>query len=78
MEALEEEGPDGDERVANVEELVAGAADLQARLDSGDPELALELETEEGQPAAPCRGPLPRPRGARDGHRPARRDRRTL
>jgi DNA helicase II / ATP-dependent DNA helicase PcrA len=52
VQALEEEGPEGDERVANVEELVAGAADLQARLDSGDPELALELETEEGQPAA--------------------------
>jgi DNA helicase II / ATP-dependent DNA helicase PcrA len=50
LQALEEEGPEGDERIANVEELVAGAADLQARLDSGDPELALELEQEEDQP----------------------------
>ncbi|CAN5807994.1 UvrD-helicase domain-containing protein [soil metagenome] len=50
--ALQEEGPDGEERIANVEELVAGAADLQARLDSGDPELALELEAEGDQPTA--------------------------
>jgi DNA helicase II / ATP-dependent DNA helicase PcrA len=50
LRALEEEGPDGDERIANVEELVAGAADLQARLDSGDPELALELERDEEAP----------------------------
>jgi DNA helicase II / ATP-dependent DNA helicase PcrA len=47
-----EEGPEGEDRIANVEELIAGAADLQARLDSDDPELALELEQEEGTPPA--------------------------
>jgi DNA helicase-2/ATP-dependent DNA helicase PcrA len=44
VDALREEGPDGDERIANIEELIAGAADLQLRIDEGDPELALELE----------------------------------
>ena len=32
------EGPEGEDRVANVEELIAGAAELQARMDEGDPE----------------------------------------
>ncbi|CAN5693351.1 DNA helicase PcrA [soil metagenome] len=41
---LRDEGPDGEERLANLEELVAGAADLQARLEAGDPELLAELE----------------------------------
>ncbi|MBV9772546.1 MAG: UvrD-helicase domain-containing protein [Gemmatimonadetes bacterium] len=44
VQMLEEEGPDGEERVANLEELIAGAADLQTRLDEGDPELLAELE----------------------------------
>jgi DNA helicase II / ATP-dependent DNA helicase PcrA len=39
-----EEGPDGEERVANIEELIAGAAELQQRLDNGDPVLLEELE----------------------------------
>lgn len=39
-----DEGPDGEERLENVEELVAGAAELQQRLDEGDPELLAEIE----------------------------------
>jgi DNA helicase-2/ATP-dependent DNA helicase PcrA len=42
--ALEAEGPEGVDRVDNVRELAAGASDLQARLDAGDPELMLEVE----------------------------------
>jgi DNA helicase II / ATP-dependent DNA helicase PcrA len=42
--ALEEEGPEGADRVENLNELIAGAADLQLRLDEHDPELMLELE----------------------------------
>jgi DNA helicase II / ATP-dependent DNA helicase PcrA len=45
-DALREEGPEGEDRIANVEELVAGAADLEVRLRSGDP--ALQAEFEEG------------------------------
>jgi DNA helicase II / ATP-dependent DNA helicase PcrA len=52
LEALRAEGPEGEDRIANVEELVAGAADLQARLDADDPELALELERDEDAPPA--------------------------
>jgi DNA helicase-2/ATP-dependent DNA helicase PcrA len=44
MEALREEGPDGEERIANVDELVAGAADLQLRIDEGDPEILQDVE----------------------------------
>jgi DNA helicase-2/ATP-dependent DNA helicase PcrA len=44
IQALASEGPEGDERIANVEELIAGAADLQARYDGGDAELAIELD----------------------------------
>jgi DNA helicase-2/ATP-dependent DNA helicase PcrA len=44
VEALREEGPDGEERIANVEELIAGAADLQVRIDEGDPEIVLDAE----------------------------------
>jgi DNA helicase II / ATP-dependent DNA helicase PcrA len=42
--ALREEGPEGEDRIENLDELVAGAADLQRRLDEEDPELMLELE----------------------------------
>jgi DNA helicase II / ATP-dependent DNA helicase PcrA len=44
VQALRDEGPEGDERVANLEELIAGAADLQRRLETEDPELMAELE----------------------------------
>ncbi|HET7274787.1 MAG TPA: UvrD-helicase domain-containing protein [Longimicrobiaceae bacterium] len=44
LESLREEGPEGDERIDNVDELIAGAADLQARLDEGDPDLLAEIE----------------------------------
>ena len=44
VQALRDEGPDGEERVANLEELIAGAADLQRRLEDEDPELMDELE----------------------------------
>jgi len=50
VQALRDEGPEGEDRVANVEELIAGAAELQSRLDEGDPELALEIaESGEGE-----------------------------
>ncbi|HEX5727746.1 MAG TPA: UvrD-helicase domain-containing protein [Longimicrobiaceae bacterium] len=44
VEALKEEGPEGEDRIQNLDELIAGAADLQRRLDEQDPELMLELE----------------------------------
>jgi DNA helicase II / ATP-dependent DNA helicase PcrA len=44
IEALREEGQEGEDRIANVEELLAGAADLQLRLEEGDPALAVEFE----------------------------------
>ncbi len=43
-EALRAEGPEGEDRIDNVEELLASAADLEARLQSGDPALTAELE----------------------------------
>lgn len=43
-QALRDEGPEGDERITNLEELIAGAADLQQRFDQGDPDLLLEME----------------------------------
>ena len=42
-EALRAEGAEGEDRLANVEELIAGAADLQARLQAGDAELIEEV-----------------------------------
>lgn len=42
IESLAEEGADGEERIANVQELVASATDLQARIDAGAPEIALD------------------------------------
>ncbi len=44
VQSLKDEGPDGEDRIANLEELIAGAADLQRRLDEEDPELMMELE----------------------------------
>lgn len=44
MEALREEGPEGEDRIANVEELIASAAEFQIRLAQGDEALAVELE----------------------------------
>ena len=44
VEMLREEGPEGEDRVANLEELIAGAAELEARLAGGDPELLAEVE----------------------------------
>lgn len=43
-DALLNEGADGEERLANVDELIAGADDLQTRLDEEDPEILEELE----------------------------------
>jgi DNA helicase-2/ATP-dependent DNA helicase PcrA len=43
-DALRDEGAEGEDRISNVEELIAGAADLQARLDERDPEMLQELE----------------------------------
>ena len=44
VDALKEEGEEGEDRIRNLDELVAGAADLQQRLDREDPDLMLELE----------------------------------
>ncbi|MEX2584418.1 MAG: UvrD-helicase domain-containing protein [Gemmatimonadota bacterium] len=44
--SLRQEGPEGEDRIANVEELLAGAAELEARLRDGDPALGVELEEE--------------------------------
>ena len=43
-QALRDEGPEGEERVSNLEELIAGAAELQNRWDGQDPDLLLELD----------------------------------
>lgn len=47
LEMLREEGPDAEERIANLEELIAGAAELQTRLEQGDPELLADVEEAE-------------------------------
>ena len=52
VDALQEEGAEGKERIANLEELVAGAAEVQRGLDDEDPELMMELEAF-GDGAAP-------------------------
>lgn len=44
IEALKEDGPEGEDRIANVEELIASAAEFQIRLAQGDQALAIELE----------------------------------
>ncbi|HYJ78165.1 MAG TPA: 3'-5' exonuclease, partial [Longimicrobiaceae bacterium] len=52
LESLKEEGPEGRDRVGNVEELIAGAAELEARLREDDPELMLEMEEGDDVPRA--------------------------
>ena len=53
VQSLLDEGPEGKDRVENVEELVAGAADIQARLLDEDPDLMRELaEAGEAAPRA--------------------------
>ncbi len=52
VESLREEGPEGDDRIANLDELVAGAADIESRLAAGDPELLPELEEGDAPPRA--------------------------
>jgi DNA helicase-2/ATP-dependent DNA helicase PcrA len=44
VQMYRDEGPDGEERIANLDELIAGAAELQSRLAEGDPDLMAELE----------------------------------
>ncbi|HEU4455607.1 MAG TPA: UvrD-helicase domain-containing protein [Longimicrobium sp.] len=44
IQSLQEEGPEGKDRVDNVEELIAGAAELEARLHDEDPDLVAEME----------------------------------
>src|SRR5690606_39706793 len=52
-DALREEGPEGEDRVSNVEELVAGAAELENRLRSGDTELLLDADGAEADELRP-------------------------
>jgi len=44
MNALLEEGAEGADRAANVQELVASATELQTRAEAGDPEMEQDLE----------------------------------
>ena len=44
IESLKQEGAEGEDRIRNVEELIAGTADLEASLHERDPELLGELE----------------------------------
>jgi DNA helicase II / ATP-dependent DNA helicase PcrA len=44
VQMYRDEGADGEERLANIDELIAGAAELQARYDAADPDLLAELE----------------------------------
>ncbi|HEX8831613.1 MAG TPA: 3'-5' exonuclease, partial [Longimicrobium sp.] len=43
IQSLKDEGPEGEDRIENVESLIAGAAELQERLYDEDPELVEEL-----------------------------------
>jgi DNA helicase II / ATP-dependent DNA helicase PcrA len=52
-EMLRAEGAEGLERLGNVEELIAGSADLEARMLEGDPDLVLEREGLEGEGVRP-------------------------
>lgn len=52
-DALREEGPEGEDRVSNVEELVAGAAELENRLRSGDTEVLLDADGAEADELRP-------------------------
>ena len=44
VEALRAEGAEGKDRIENLDELLTGAAEIQRRLDEGDPELTFEME----------------------------------
>jgi DNA helicase-2/ATP-dependent DNA helicase PcrA len=44
IESLKQEGAEGEDRIRNVEELIAGTADLEAGLHERDPELLEEME----------------------------------
>ncbi|MFL5381374.1 MAG: ATP-dependent helicase [Longimicrobiaceae bacterium] len=44
IESLKQEGAEGEDRIRNVEELIAGTADLEAGLREHDPELSAEME----------------------------------
>jgi DNA helicase-2/ATP-dependent DNA helicase PcrA len=44
IESLKQEGAEGEDRIRNVEELIAGTADLEAGLHDRDPELLEEME----------------------------------
>jgi DNA helicase-2/ATP-dependent DNA helicase PcrA len=44
VEALKAEGAEGKDRIENLDELLTGAAEIQRRLDEGDPELTFEME----------------------------------
>ncbi|HEX2077394.1 MAG TPA: UvrD-helicase domain-containing protein [Longimicrobium sp.] len=43
VEALKAEGAEGKDRIENLDELLTGAAEIQRRLDEGDPELGFEM-----------------------------------
>jgi DNA helicase-2/ATP-dependent DNA helicase PcrA len=43
VEALKAEGVEGKDRIENLDELLAGAAEMQRRLDEDDPELTFEM-----------------------------------
>ena len=49
IESLREEGPEGEDRIANVEELIASAAELQVRIAEGDPSLVEDTEQDLGE-----------------------------
>jgi DNA helicase-2/ATP-dependent DNA helicase PcrA len=44
IESLRQEGAEGEDRIRNVEELIAGTADLEAGVREQDPELLQEME----------------------------------
>jgi DNA helicase II / ATP-dependent DNA helicase PcrA len=60
VEALKAEGAEGKDRIENLDELLTGAAEIQRRLDEGDPELGFEMilageavEDDEAEPPRP-------------------------
>jgi len=52
VQMLQEEGPESAERIENLEQLISGAAEIQSRVDAGDPELLPEMEEGEAPPRA--------------------------
>ncbi|HEX8273131.1 MAG TPA: UvrD-helicase domain-containing protein [Longimicrobiaceae bacterium] len=52
VESLKEEGPEGEERIGNLDELIAGATEIQTRLAEGDPELLQDLAEDDPPPRA--------------------------